>query len=221
MSEIRQRSVSDKHESDSKPGEGPESAAGPPPGDEEEEEVPLFNPNASRELPQASDKTSEAIDTALKDLTPRWRNWVIRGIFSWVMILAFAFIVWLGPLALVTMIMLLQIFGFHEIINIGYVVYRSYDLPWFRTLSWYFLFASNYFFYGESLIDHFGVLLHRTSEKIELMHMFVTYHRIISFTLYVAGFVSFVLSLRKNINGGDVQRKNVVNNVDKSSLWAP
>jgi len=26
---------------------------------------------------------------------------------------------------------------------------------------------------------------------------------------------------RDNINGGDVQRKNVVNNVDKSSLWAP
>jgi len=25
----------------------------------------------------------------------------------------------------------------------------------------------------------------------------------------------------RNINGGDVQRKNVVNNVDKSSLWAP
>jgi len=24
-----------------------------------------------------------------------------------------------------------------------------------------------------------------------------------------------------DINGGDVQRKNVVNNVDKSSLWAP
>ncbi|WAQ96268.1 CDSA-like protein [Mya arenaria] len=85
------------------------------------------------------------------------------------------------------------IFGFHEIITIGYVVYRSYDLPWFRTLSWYFLFASNYFFYGESLIDHFGVLLHRT----EFMHPFITYHRIISFLLYVAGFVSFVVSLRK------------------------
>jgi len=24
-----------------------------------------------------------------------------------------------------------------------------------------------------------------------------------------------------NINGRDVQRKNVVNNVDKSSVWAP
>jgi len=58
-------------------------------------------------------------------------------------------------------VMLLQIKCFHEIITIGYVVYKSYDLPWFRTLSWYFLFSSNYFFYGESLIDHFGVLLHR------------------------------------------------------------
>jgi len=30
-----------------------------------------------------------------------------------------------------------------------------------------------------------------------------------------------MLSTKLNINGGDVQRKNVVNNVDKSSLWAP
>ena len=55
----------------------------------------------------------------------------------------------------------IQIKCFHEIITIGYAVYKSYDLPWFRTLSWYFLFTSNYFFYGESLIEYFGVLLHR------------------------------------------------------------
>jgi len=30
-----------------------------------------------------------------------------------------------------------------------------------------------------------------------------------------------LVKLGWNINGGDVQRKNVVNNVDKSSLWAP
>ena len=41
------------------------------PDDEEEEEVPLFNPNASKELPQATDQTTEVLDTALKDLTPR------------------------------------------------------------------------------------------------------------------------------------------------------
>jgi len=33
---------------------------------------------------------------------------------------------------------------------------------------------------------------------------------------------NFEMSLNNvNINGGDVQRKNVVNNVDKSSIWAP
>jgi len=32
---------------------------------------------------------------------------------------------------------------------------------------------------------------------------------------------TLVLPYYHNINGRDVQRKNVVNNVDKSSLWAP
>ncbi|KAJ8318709.1 hypothetical protein KUTeg_003800, partial [Tegillarca granosa] len=77
------------------------------------------------------------------------------------MIFGFGFVIYMGPLVLVLLIFAIQIKCFHEIITIGYTVYKSFDLPWFRTLSWYFLFASNYFFYGESLIDYFGVLLHR------------------------------------------------------------
>jgi hypothetical protein len=65
-----------------------------------------------------------------------------------------AFIIW--------QVMIIQIKCFHEIITIGYVVYKSHELPWFRTLSWYFLICSNYFFYGESMIQYFGVLLART-----------------------------------------------------------
>ena len=33
--------------------------------------------------------------------------------------------------------------------------------------------------------------------------------------------LSVVVKVLYNINGRDVQRKNVANNVDKSSLWAP
>lgn len=51
---------------------------------------------------------------------------------------------------------------FEEIINIGYAVYRIHGLPWFRSLSWYFLVTSNYFFYGENLVDYFGVVINRT-----------------------------------------------------------
>merc|ERR1711953_415769 len=78
-------------------------------------------------------------------------------------------------------------------INIGYAVYKMDNLPWFRSLSWYFLVTSNYFFYGESMMDHFGVLINRS----ELLPYLVKYHRFISFTMYIGGFLWFVLSLVK------------------------
>ena len=83
---------------------------------------------------------------------------------------------------------------FHEIITIGYVVYKSHYLPWFRTISWFFLVTSNYYLYGESLIEKFSILLRR---DLEYLMPLVSYHRFISFSLYVAGFVSFVLTLKK------------------------
>ncbi|PVD37755.1 hypothetical protein C0Q70_00356 [Pomacea canaliculata] len=184
-------------------------ASGSPPADElktaaasagqaseSEEDDIIGQPNleaAGDQLPQSSDKTTEVLDSALKDINPRWRNWIIRGIFTWVMIFGFAFIIYLGPLALVTVVFALQIKCFHEIITIGCIVYRSYNLPWFRVLSWYFLFASNFFFFGESMIEYFGLLLSRT----DVLRPFATYHRFISFSLYVAGFVGFVFSLVK------------------------
>lgn len=58
--------------------------------------------------------------------------------------------------------LVVQVKCFEEIINIGYAVYRIHGLPWFRSLSWYFLVTSNYFFYGESLVDYFGVATSRT-----------------------------------------------------------
>lgn len=59
-----------------------------------------------------------------------------------------------------------QVKCFAEIINIGYAVYKIHGLPWFRSLSWYFLITSNYFFYGESLVDYFGVVDNRTVSTI-------------------------------------------------------
>lgn len=56
----------------------------------------------------------------------------------------------------------IQMKCFSEIINIGYTVYRSQDLPWFRSLSWFFLVTANYYINGEMIIDQFGVLLQKT-----------------------------------------------------------
>ncbi|XP_028399754.1 phosphatidate cytidylyltransferase 1-like [Dendronephthya gigantea] len=131
----------------------------------------------------------------LATLNPRWRNWWIRTIFTWLMIIAFLFILYLGPLALIILIQLIQIKCFHEIISIGHKKYQSLSLPWFRTLSWYFLLCSNYFFYGESISEYFQGLL--THEHILLQYL-IQYHRLISYGLYCIGIMLFVNSLKKD-----------------------
>ncbi|GBO01020.1 Phosphatidate cytidylyltransferase, photoreceptor-specific, partial [Araneus ventricosus] len=102
MAEIRKRNVeSAGHESDeaSKAEEIKKAET----ADSEDEPLPDESNVESlvQELPQASDKTTEVLDSALSSLPTRWRNWIVRGIFTWLMIFGFFFLIWLGPLALV------------------------------------------------------------------------------------------------------------------------
>jgi phosphatidate cytidylyltransferase len=183
---------------------------------EEEEMEPLPSIPSGEGLAKDLGKV-EALDGALKDLNPKWKNYIIRFIFTWIMIGGFASIVYLGfiqykiqfkinfflinffktlkgPLAITLLILAIQVKCFHEIITIGHYVYKSNNLPWFRTLSWYFLITSNYYLYGESLIEKFGLLLNK---NLNALMPLVHYHRFFSFSFYTAGFVMFVLSLKK------------------------
>lgn len=147
----------------------------------------------TKEIPQGTDKTPEILGQLLSYVPQRYRNWVIRFIFTWLMIAGFGFLIWGGPLALIVVTLLVQVKCFQEIISIGYAVYKIHGLPWFRSLSWYFLLTSNYFLYGESMVDYFGMLFHKT----DFLTPLITYHRFISFSLYLVGFIWFVLSLVK------------------------
>ncbi|XP_044731700.1 phosphatidate cytidylyltransferase, photoreceptor-specific isoform X1 [Chrysoperla carnea] len=188
MSEIRKR----HGEGDDKT---PESAESDHVDSEDDNKLPgtTGNIDLSKTIPKGTDKTLPFLQDALSSLPDRWRNWVIRGIFTWLMIGGFCLLIYLGPLALMIATLVVQVKCFEEIINIGYAVYRIHGLPWFRSLSWYFLYTSNYFFYGENLVDYFGVVINRT----DYLRVLVTYHRFFSFCLYCLGFVWFVLSLVK------------------------
>ncbi|NXC77474.1 CDS2 cytidylyltransferase, partial [Anhinga anhinga] len=92
-----------------------------------------------------SDDTPEVLNRALSNLSSRWKNWWVRGILTLAMITFFFIIIYLGPMVLMMIVMCVQIKCFHEIITIGYNVYHSYDLPWFRTLSWVQCHGKKYF----------------------------------------------------------------------------
>nr|CAB3229565.1 phosphatidate cytidylyltransferase 2-like [Phallusia mammillata] len=139
------------------------------------------------------DETPEFMKEALKDLPPKWKNWWVRGLFTIVMFGFFAILIYIGPIGFMFSVILCQVKCFHEIITIGHQVYKSYDLPWFRTLSWYFLICSNYFFYGETLAVHFSTLI---QSEVYLTFL-AKYHRMISYMGYLVGFMLFVLSLVK------------------------
>lgn len=138
------------------------------------------------------DDTPDYLKDALKDLPPKWKNWWIRGLFSIFMLVGFFLLIYGGPYVLMLTILCIQVKCFHEIITIGHQYYRFYDLPWFRSLSWYFLIAANYFFYGETRGELF-----RNLAEFKLVSILVRYHRMISFMLYLIGFILFVLSLVK------------------------
>lgn len=136
----------------------------------------------------------------LSSLNPKWRNWWIRGMFTLVMFSGFAVIIYCGPLALILLIQCIQIKCYHEIISIGHKKYEKYNLPWFRSLSWYFLLCANFFFYGESITDYINGNPNPPvdDESEEVVKAYITYHRLISYLLYLIGFILFVFSLKKD-----------------------
>jgi len=139
------------------------------------------------------DDTPQFLQEPLKNLTPRWKNWWVRVCFSVVMIALFGIVVNMGPIAFMIAVIMLQMKSYHEIISITHQVYKSYDLPWFRTLSWHFLICSNYFLYGEIVADRFAILIKSEEHLTFLAH----HHRLISLSAYLLGFMLFVYSLVK------------------------
>lgn len=186
MSELRKRGAAGDHEAESITDKDVD-------GEDRFGELDLRSDADIPEVPLPTDRTPEIFKKALSGLSSRWKNWWIRGILSLAMISFFSLFIYMGSFMLMLLVLSIQVKCFHEIITIGYRVYHSYDLPWFRTLSWYFLLCVNYFFYGETIADYFATFVQRR----EQLQFLIRYHRFISFTLYLAGFCLFVLSLVK------------------------
>ena len=88
-----------------------------------------------------------------------------------------------GHIYIIGVVTVIQIISFKEVISIAQVPSRARNLPFTRSLNWYFLGTAMYFLYGESVTYYFKhiVLVDR------VLLPFATHHRFISFMLYVIG----------------------------------
>lgn len=109
------------------------------------------------------------------------------------MVAAFAGIIISGHIPVILLVFFLQLMAFRELIAIAHVPSIERQLPWFRSLMWYFLLVSCYFLYGESLIHYFEVHIMDNAFFSQL----AAHHRFISYILYIIGLVAFTLNLKK------------------------
>lgn len=123
---------------------------------------------------------------------PKMSNAVIRTLSGTLIIMLVGTCFYSGPTWIVLMIVSCQIVSFKEIIDIGYRIYKIYELPRFRTLTWYALVTMNYYFYGELIQEHLGVF-----KRSEMMQFFLDKHKLISYGMTIFGFGMFISSLRK------------------------
>ncbi|KAI4258407.1 MAG: hypothetical protein L6R42_005127 [Xanthoria sp. 1 TBL-2021] len=127
------------------------------------------------------------------DYEKKKETFITRTIWTFVMIAGFFAAMFAGHIYILAIVTAVQIVSFKEVIAIANVPSRAKNLPFTRSLNWYFLGTTMYFLYGESVIYYFKhiVLVDR------ILLPFATHHRFISFMLYVMGFVFFVGSLQK------------------------
>ncbi|KIM29659.1 hypothetical protein M408DRAFT_67267 [Serendipita vermifera MAFF 305830] len=108
------------------------------------------------------------------------------------LVLATGFVVLLlaGHIYMIMLVLIIQSLVYREITQL----FQGTRDPWSKTLNWYFFAIANYYFYGETIIYYFKHVMF--SEAV--FHPFAANHRLISFMLYVFGFMGFVASLKKH-----------------------
>ncbi|KAI7688435.1 hypothetical protein SSS_01849 [Sarcoptes scabiei] len=57
-----------------------------------------------KELPQSTDKTVQFLDNMLAVLPKKWRNYIVRTIFTLIMVIGFGLVIYSGPLALMILV---------------------------------------------------------------------------------------------------------------------
>eukprot|EP00160_Parvularia_atlantis_P000010 Unigene10006_Nuclearia_a/m.30563 Unigene10006_Nuclearia_a/g.30563 ORF Unigene10006_Nuclearia_a/g.30563 Unigene10006_Nuclearia_a/m.30563 type:complete len:408 (-) Unigene10006_Nuclearia_a:311-1534(-) len=124
----------------------------------------------------------------------RWQGFWTRIFWSWVLVGGFVDVLLAGHAWVVGLIFAIQVLSFGEVTSIGYSSAEARTVPWFRTINWYIFLSVNYYFYGESMLLYF----HSFTIELAPLAFLAHNHVIISYTLYTAGLILFVLSLQKD-----------------------
>lgn len=119
---------------------------------------------------------------------------VTRTIWSLVMLCGFGVLGVSGHFPIICFVIMCQVLIFKEIIALTAEPARDNNLPYNKLLNWYFLLTTLYYLDGESIFMFMQEV--EFLSKLLVMLLFKN-HKMISYTLYIAGFIFFVWTLKK------------------------
>ncbi|XP_019459596.1 PREDICTED: phosphatidate cytidylyltransferase 1-like [Lupinus angustifolius] len=127
----------------------------------------------------------------------KYRSMWIRACSSMWMLASVSGIIYLGHLYIWAMVVIIQIFMASELFNLLRRATQDKRLPRFKPLNWHFFFTAMLYVYGRILSQQLVNTV--TSDKFfyRLVSNLIKYQMVICYFLYIAGFVWFILSLRK------------------------
>lgn len=135
----------------------------------------------------------------LVDDRSKYKSMLIRTYSSVWMIGGFALIIYMGHLYITAMVVVIQIFMAKELFNLLRKAHEDRQLPGFRLLNWHFFFTVMLFVYGRIL--SLRLVNTVTSDKFlyQLVSSLIKYHMVICYFSYIAGFMWFILTLKKKM----------------------
>ncbi|CAN1340044.1 Phosphatidate cytidylyltransferase 2 [Linum perenne] len=151
----------------------------------------------SNEIPQEINKAN-GTHLLINDQN-KYKSMWIRTLSSLWMLGSFVFVLYMGHLYIWAMVVVIQIFMASELFTLLRRAHENKRLPGFRLLNWHFFFTAMLFVYGRIISQRLVNTV--TSENIlyKLVGGFVKYHMAICYFLYIAGFVWFILTLKKKM----------------------
>ncbi|XP_042379712.1 phosphatidate cytidylyltransferase 1-like [Zingiber officinale] len=127
----------------------------------------------------------------------KYKTMLVRAHSSLWMLLGFSLVIYMGHLYICAFIVGIQIIMARELFALRKQAYEDKKLPGFRILIWYFFFTAMLFAYGRFISRQLVNTV--TSDKLyyKVVSGLVKYQMVICYFLYIAGFMWFILTLKK------------------------
>lgn len=129
----------------------------------------------------------------------RFSSFFVRLLSTAAMVSGFTVIIYMGHVPLVALIFLIQWRMVRELFELARKAQQEKNLPGFRAQQWYFFGVATFFVYLRFVKNNLLVEITSNATMTRLFGWLLKRHSIVSYSLYTAGLIFFVLSLKKGM----------------------